>query len=113
MINARGESAADKAPFDKSFEKRRCLVIADGFYEWKRTGPKRVPIYFTLNGGRPFGSAGLWTSWKSPEGEWVPTCTIVTTSSNALVETVHDRMPVILSEDAEEICWTTIRIPRT
>ena len=103
MINVRAEGITDRAPFRNAFEKRRCLVPADGFYEWKKVGGKRQPFYFALNSRDLFAFAGLWTAWKSSGGDWVRTFTIVTTAPNGLMEPVHDRMPVMLTREAEDV----------
>lgn len=92
MINARAESLSEKPSFRESFRKRRCLILADGFYEWKKTPSGKVPMYIRLKTGRPFAFAGLWDVW----GE-IQSCTIITTTSNELVAEIHDRIPVILS----------------
>lgn len=101
MINARAETLAEKASFKRLLHKRRCLIVADGFYEWKSEGrgPKQ-PMYFSLQHHEPFAFAGLWDSWKSPDGELLRTCTIITTDANELVAPVHNRMPVILPTQA-------------
>jgi putative SOS response-associated peptidase YedK len=92
MINARAETAAEKPAFRDAFRKRRCLVVTDGFYEWKKTGGKvKQPYYIHTKDGKPFGFAGLWERWGELES-----CTILTTSPNELCANVHDRMPVIL-----------------
>lgn len=96
LINARADGVADKPAFRDSFAKRRCLVVADGFYEWQKQGSKKQPFRITLSSGEPFGFAGLWSDWKNPEGERVETCTIITTDANDLLEPIHNRMPVIL-----------------
>jgi putative SOS response-associated peptidase YedK len=96
MINARAETVADKPSFRSAFKRRRCLVVADGFYEWQRQENKKQPFYFRLQHEQPFGFAGLWEQWHSPEGEDIATCTILTTNANELMLSVHDRMPVIL-----------------
>jgi putative SOS response-associated peptidase YedK len=97
MINARAESVATKPAFQAAFKQRRCLVPADGFYEWKKPSPKqREPYLIYLKDGEPFAFAGLWESWKGPEGV-VETCSIITTDANELVRPLHDRMPVILA----------------
>jgi putative SOS response-associated peptidase YedK len=98
-INARSETV-DKTPaFRQAFRKRRCLVCADGFYEWRREADRKVPYYFQLKTGEPFAFAGLWENWQDPQsGEWLRSCTILTTEANALVRPTHDRMPVILPE---------------
>lgn len=96
MINARAETAAEKPAFRNAFRKRRCLVAADGFYEWRRTGKTRTPFYVRLRTGRPMGLAGLYETWKSPGGETLRTCAIITTRANLLIGEIHDRMPVIV-----------------
>ena len=99
MINARAETLAEKPAFRHALEKRRCLVLADGFYEWKRDGKLRTPYHVQRAGGRPFAMAGLWEEWTSPTGELVRSCTIVTTSPSELLAKLHDRMPLILAAD--------------
>lgn len=110
LLNARAETVGDKPSFRQAIAKRRCLILADGFYEWRQEGGKRIPIRFTLRSGEPFAFAGLWESWRQPDGDMLHTCTIITTTPNDLVATVHDRMPVILTPEAEEM-WldTSIR----
>jgi putative SOS response-associated peptidase YedK len=103
MINARAESVADKPSFRRAFQDQRCLVVADGFYEWKKDGPKKRPFYIRLKSGEPFGFAGLYSIWKSPEGEQIWTSTIITTDANEIVRPLHDRMPVIASPDAYDL----------
>ena len=97
MINARAETLAEKPSFKRLLRGRRCLIVADGFYEWKAEGkgPKQ-PMYFSLQQHEPFAFAGLWDSWKNPDGVVLRTCTIITTEANELVTPVHNRMPVIL-----------------
>ena len=99
LINARGETVAEKPSFRSAFARRRCLILADGFYEWQKTGTKSpsIPYYFRLEDGGPFAFAGLWEFWQSSEGDGLKTCTIITTEANARVAPVHDRMPVILN----------------
>lgn len=99
MINARAESVADKPSFREAFQNRRCLVVADGFYEWKKEGTTKRPFYIRLKSGKPIGFAGLYSVWKSPEGEQICTSTIITTNANEIVLPLHDRMPVIASPD--------------
>ena len=101
MINARAESVVEKSSFREVFQRRRCLVVADGFYEWRKDGKLRIPMRVTLNSSEAFGFAGLWETWKAPGGELFRSCTIVTTVANSLLAPVHDRMPVILSKEAE------------
>lgn len=96
MINARGESVATKPSFRNDFKARRCLVVADGFYEWQKTGGKKQPYYIRLKSGRPFAFAGLWEHWGR-EGKEIDSCTIITTDANELMEPLHDRMPVIVA----------------
>jgi putative SOS response-associated peptidase YedK len=96
LINARAETVAAKPAFRKLFRERRCLVPADGFYEWERQGRRRQPWHIRLRDARPFAFAGLWDRWQPAEGAPVETVTIVTTEPNALVGRIHDRMPVIL-----------------
>jgi len=100
LINARRESVATKPSFRDAFRKRRCLVLADGFYEWQRRPGQKIPMYIRLRSKRPFAFAGLWEGWLSPEGEVVRSCSIITTTPNPTVARIHDRMPVILPRDA-------------
>ena len=99
MINARSETAATKPAFRDALKFRRCLIPADGFYEWMRTGKAKQPYCFEVNEGELFASAGIWERWKDPSGNWVNTCSILTTTPNAVTAAVHDRMPVILDPD--------------
>ncbi|MHB8216042.1 MAG: SOS response-associated peptidase [Candidatus Sulfotelmatobacter sp.] len=96
MINARSETAATKPAFRDPLSSRRCLVPADGFYEWRRAGNTKQPYCFEVNDGELFAFAGLWDRWKDPSGQWVKSCSILTTTPNAVTSSVHDRMPVIL-----------------
>jgi putative SOS response-associated peptidase YedK len=102
LINARAETVAEKPSFRSAFAKRRCLVVADGFYEWRPEGKRKVPVYIFLKSKKPFGFAGLYEAWKTPEGKELRTCTIITTGANELVRPIHDRMPVILPEGFED-----------
>jgi putative SOS response-associated peptidase YedK len=97
-INARGGTVADKPAFRSAFKKRRCLVLADGYYEWLREGKAKLPYLYEMDDGHPFALAGLWESWRGPEGNSPPieTCTLITTAANELATKVHDLMPVIL-----------------
>ena len=99
MINARAETVAEKPAFQESLERRRCLVPADGFYEWQRNTRSKQPYCFEVGQREPFAFAGLWDRWRAPDGTTVETCTILTTTANPLLSDVHDRMPVILSPD--------------
>jgi putative SOS response-associated peptidase YedK len=96
MINARAETAATQPAFRDAMKSRRCLIPADGFYEWKKTGKTKQPYCFEVNEGKLFAFAGLWDRWKNPAGEWIRSCSILTTAPNAVTAPVHDRMPVIL-----------------
>lgn len=106
MINARAETVADKPSFRAALKSRRCLIIASGFYEWKKTPEGKVPYLITLTDRKLFAFAGLYETWSSPEGEIIQSCTIITTEANSLLKPIHDRMPVILSRDKEDI-WLT------
>ncbi len=97
MINARSETAATKPSFREPLRRSRCLIPADGFYEWKREGKRKQPFCFEVDGGAVFAFAGLWDRWRDPDGHAVETCTILTTTPNELLADVHDRMPVILA----------------
>jgi putative SOS response-associated peptidase YedK len=99
LINARAETVADKPSFRLALRSRRCLVLADGFFEWAKAGGKKQPYYFRLREGKPFAFAGLWERWTKG-GEPVESCTIVTTGANELVRPVHERMPVILPPES-------------
>jgi len=96
LINARAETVTEKPSFRSAFRHRRCLVIADGFYEWQRQDGKKQPFYFRMQNTQPFAFAGLWERWQDPNGEIVETCTILTTDANELLRPIHDRMPVII-----------------
>ena len=97
LINARAETVAEKPSFRSAFRHRRCLIIADGFYEWRRQEGKKQPFYFRLLNGQPFAFAGLWERWQDPNGERIDSCTIITTEANEILQPIHDRMPVILN----------------
>jgi putative SOS response-associated peptidase YedK len=99
LINARSETLLEKPSFKSAFARRRCLILADGFYEWYRPttrGGKSQPFFFRLENGKPFAFAGLWDTWHSPEGDRVNSCTIITCQANSLVGQIHERMPAIL-----------------
>jgi putative SOS response-associated peptidase YedK len=102
MINARAESLAEKPSFRNAYRRRRCLILADGFYEWKQNpGMKaKQPVYIRMNDNHPFAFAGLWELWKSPDGSEIRSCTIITTQPNEFLKPIHNRMPVILPADA-------------
>ena len=99
LINARSETANTKPAFRDALQSRRCLVPADGFYEWKRTAKSKQPFCFEVNEGQLFGFAGIWDRWRDPSGKILETCSILTTTPNAVTALVHDRMPVILDPD--------------
>ena len=101
MFNARAETVSEKPSFRNAFRKRRCLIVADGFYEWQKLGKARKPYLFSLKSGKPFGFAGLHESWTSSDHKTVHTCTIITTEPNELIRPIHDRMPVIVPKEAE------------
>jgi putative SOS response-associated peptidase YedK len=101
-INARAESLATKPAFKDSFIRRRCLVVANGFFEWKKIGKSRTPLYIHLKSDELFAFAGLYDRWKTPDGERITSCTIITTDPNELVLPIHDRMPVILARKMED-----------
>ena len=98
MINARAETIDEKPSFRVAFQRRRCLIPADGFYEWRVEDGRKFPYLFTLKNGKPFTFAGLWDTWRSKEGGVINSCTIITTEPNSLVAQYHDRMPVILED---------------
>jgi len=109
MINARAETASTKPAFRDALRFRRCLIPADGFYEWRRSGTIKQPYCFEVNGGELFAFAGLWDRWKGTTGDTVETCSILTTTANAMTSAVHDRMPVILHADSYDV-WLDPRI---
>jgi putative SOS response-associated peptidase YedK len=102
-INARSETAATKPAFRDPLQYRRCLIPADGFYEWAKTAKAKQPYCFEVNDGELFAFAGLWDRWKNPIGVWVETCSILTTTPNAVTSAVHDRMPVILNPNGYDL----------
>lgn len=102
MINARSETIAEKVSFKNAYKNKRCLILADSFYEWKKTPERKIPMRIKLKSNAPFGMAGLWESWKSPNG-MIYSCTVITTTPNELMTSIHDRMPVILRPEDEEI----------
>ncbi|TLS35704.1 SOS response-associated peptidase [Pseudalkalibacillus caeni] len=104
LINARAETIAKKPSFKHSFQRKRCLVLGDSFYEWKKEDDKKIPMRIRVDQGRLFAMAGLWDKWKDKNGESVFTCTIITTRPNDLMKDIHNRMPVILSKE-EEQAW--------
>jgi putative SOS response-associated peptidase YedK len=103
MINARAETITEKPAYRDSFKHRRCLIPADGFYEWKKEGKTKQPFNFGMADDSIFAFAGIWDRWKNPQGEMIETCSILTTTPNALLADVHDRMPVILPLDNYDV----------
>ncbi len=109
MINARSETAPEKPAFRAAFRQRRCLIPADGFYEWQKVGPAKQPYYIRLRDHRPFAMAGLWERWPAPDGTPIESCTILTTSASKLLEPIHERTPVIL-QSADFELWLDPRV---
>jgi putative SOS response-associated peptidase YedK len=103
MINARSETLLDKPAFSRLIRSKRCLIPADGFYEWKKEGASKQPMRIMMKDGRLFNMAGLYDTWLSPEGRKISTYTIITTEANRLIAPIHDRMPVILRPEDEEL----------
>ncbi|MBI5119297.1 SOS response-associated peptidase [Candidatus Poribacteria bacterium] len=103
MINARGETVAEKPAFRDAFQRRRCLVPASGFFEWKKGERRKQPYYIRMKDGRLFVFAGLWDLWKGPDGSPVESCTLITTDANNVVAQLHDRMPVIMPHAAYDL----------
>jgi len=100
LINARSETVTEKPAFREAFKRSRCIIPADGFYEWQRREGKKQPFFFSMRDERWFGFAGLWDRWKGEGGEVIESCTILTTEANELLKDVHDRMPVILHPES-------------
>jgi putative SOS response-associated peptidase YedK len=100
LINARAETVAEKPSFRQALRQRRCLILADGFYEWQRTDAGKMPMYVRLHDHQPFALAGLWEIWRDASGATLTTCTILTTAANDLMRPIHARMPVILPSAA-------------
>jgi len=108
IINARAETLEDRASFRESFERRRCLILADGFYEWRRVGKAKQPFFFQRQDEDAFAFAGIWDKWRK-DGVTIRSCAIVTTNANELLLPVHDRMPVMLPESAYEM-WLDSKV---
>lgn len=103
MINARAETVAEKPSFRAAYRERRCLILADGFYEWKAVGGSKTPYYISLASGEPFAFAGLWEHWRAKESdETIQSTALITTAANEFLATVHDRMPVVLQPDTAD-----------
>ncbi len=103
MINARSETAAEKPSFRNAFKRRRCLIPADGYYEWTKHDGKKVPMYIKRKDRDVFAFAGLWESWKQPDGYWLGTCAILTTDANSFIRPIHHRMTVIVEPEDFDI----------
>jgi len=103
LINARGESVIDKPAFRAAMKRRRCLIPADGFYEWKAVAGRKQPYFVRLKSGAPMAFAGLWETWTGPNGEELETAAIVTTNANRALAPIHERMPVILAPEAFDL----------
>ena len=115
MINARSETVVENRVFKTAFQKRRCLILADSFYEWVRTSKSKQPIRILLASEKPFAFAGIWESWKDrskPDSQPIESCSIITTRANTLIEPIHDRMPVILPQELESD-WLNMDNPDT
>lgn len=113
MINARSETLSEKPSFRNAYKKRRCIIVADSFYEWKRNKDQsKTPMRIKLKSNDIFAIAGLWETWKSPKNEVIHSCTIITTKPNELVKDIHDRMPVILNS-TDEKTWLDTSISDT
>ncbi|HEV3204739.1 MAG TPA: SOS response-associated peptidase [Gemmataceae bacterium] len=113
LINARSETAAEKPAFRSAFRSRRCLIPADGFFEWQKQGAKKQPFHIRMKNAKPFAFAGLWESWKKDEEQTIETFTLLTTSANGVVKPYHDRMPVIVKpEDFEPWLDPSLRDPK-
>ena len=103
LINARAETVAEKPAFRDSLRRRRCLILADGFYEWQTVGDAKRPMRVALRSGEPFAFAGLWSMSSDSEGNRISSCAIITTAANELLRPIHHRMPVILPEEVEDL----------
>ncbi len=102
LINARAESIAEKPIFKRPLKSQRCLIVADGFYEWRKQGAKKIPMFIRLKSKRPFAFAGVYDRWESSDGERITSCAIITTTPNELMRPIHQRMPVILPKKRYE-----------
>jgi putative SOS response-associated peptidase YedK len=110
LINARGDTINEKPAFRNAMKRRRCLIPADGFYEWKGEGAAKVPYYVRLKNHQPFAFAGLWETWVGPNGEELETAAIVTTDANRVLKPIHHRMPVILAPEAYDLWLDTANV---
>jgi len=103
LINARSETVEEKPAFRQAFKKRRCIIPADGFYEWQRTAGRKQPFFFRMKDESPFGFAGLWERWEGSGSQAINSCAILTTEANEVLQPVHDRMPIILHPNDYEL----------
>jgi putative SOS response-associated peptidase YedK len=103
MINARTETVAEKPSFKRPLKSQRCFILADGFYEWQKDGAKKIPMFIRLKSKKPFAFAGLYDTWQSPPGEWIPSCTFITTRPNRLMVPIYPR-PHARDSAAESVC---------
>ena len=103
MINAKSETLDEKPSFKESFKNKRCIILANGFYEWEKNNNQKIPMRFIMNDESIFPMAGLWSSFKRNDGTVITTCTIITTTANQVVAPIHDRMPVILTNETNKI----------
>jgi putative SOS response-associated peptidase YedK len=113
LINARGESVLDKPAFRNAMKRRRCLIPADGFYEWQAGGERKRPFYVRAKAGGPLAFAGLWETWTGPNGEEMETAAIVTTRANRTLAPIHERMPVILAPEAFDLWLNSADVDAT
>ena len=113
LINARGESVLDKPAFRAAMRRRRCLIPADGFYEWQQDGARKRPFFVRAKAGGPLAFAGLWETWTGPNGEEMETAAIVTTAANRTLAPIHDRMPVIVPPEAFDLWLDTAKVDAT
>lgn len=111
LINARAETVSEKPAFRQPFAKRRCLILASGFYEWGQTPDGKFPFFISPSGGGCLAFAGLWERWRSPEDELIESCVIITTNASQSLARVHDRMPAILGEEAQ-LLWLAETTPK-
>ena len=113
LINARGESATEKPAFRAAMKRRRCLIPADGFYEWQAAAGRKQPFYVRAKSGAPFAFAGLWETWEGPNGEELDTAAIVTTRANCALSPIHDRMPVVVPPEAFDLWLDCTKVDAT
>jgi putative SOS response-associated peptidase YedK len=113
LINARGETVASKPAFRAAMKRRRCLIPADGFYEWQAVAGRKQPFYVRARSGAPFAFAGLWETWTGPNGEELETAAIVTTNANKTLSNIHDRMPVVVPPEAFDLWLDCAKVDAT